>query len=121
MKPGRSVEDWLQDIVVWGERVGRHIDGFDSRAFRNDEIIQDAISKCVEAIGEASGRLIEAYPEFAQNHPQLDLRSARDTRNRLAHGYFSVNLDTLWDTVKIDVPALIAEAARLLRKAREAE
>ena len=40
--------------------------------------------------------------------------SSRDARNRLVHGYDSVDLDVLWDTIEDDFPPLIAELKRIL-------
>ncbi|HBJ70744.1 MAG TPA: hypothetical protein DDZ09_21355, partial [Alcaligenes faecalis] len=38
--------------------------------------------------------------EFAQAHGQVPWRNMRGMRNRIAHGYFDVNLDVVWDTVQ---------------------
>jgi uncharacterized protein with HEPN domain len=40
-------------------------------------------------------------------------------RNRLVHGYDSVDLNILWDTIEIDLPPLIAELRKILGKTGE--
>jgi uncharacterized protein with HEPN domain len=50
----RSEREWLSDIVSWGERLQEHLAGIDRKTFFADKLKQDAVSKCVEAIGEAA-------------------------------------------------------------------
>lgn len=88
----------------------------DLEAFLEDEKAQDAASKCVEAIGEAAGRLLEAAPDLERRHPELQLRQAYRTRNRLAHGYFDLDQELLWRTCTRSVPQAVEAARRLLGK-----
>ncbi len=60
----RSEREWLGDIMSWGERMRRHIDGVDRTKFLGDEMIQDAVAKCIEALGEAAGKLDDLDPEL---------------------------------------------------------
>lgn len=52
---GRSIEKLLNNIIEWGEKAGRFVDGISEDEFMTDELRQAALSKCVEVIGEASG------------------------------------------------------------------
>lgn len=47
--------------------------------------------------------------EFAQTHEQVPWRNMRGMRNRIAHGYFDVNLDVVWDTVQTALPELLQQ------------
>jgi uncharacterized protein with HEPN domain len=51
----RREREWLSDIISWRERLQDHLSGIDREAFFGSILIQDAASKCVEAIGEAAG------------------------------------------------------------------
>lgn len=84
-KPGRSIDELLADIIVWGERIGRFTSGKTLDDFLANEILQLAVSKCIEAIGEASGNILRVRAEFADEHPELELVEAYRMRNRLAH------------------------------------
>ncbi|MET0396018.1 MAG: HepT-like ribonuclease domain-containing protein [Longimicrobiaceae bacterium] len=44
---------------------------------------------------------------FRAAHPQIPWQDAADMRNRLVHGYYDIDLDVVWSTAKLDVPALI--------------
>lgn len=69
----RSERDWLSDIVSWGERLQGHLAGIDRETFFADKLIQDAVSKCVEAMGEAAGKLDDLNPELDSVVPDLNL------------------------------------------------
>ena len=57
-------------------------------------------------IGEAVTKVMDDYAEFSQAHGQVPWRNMRGMRNRIAHGYFDINLEVVWDTVQTALPAL---------------
>ena len=63
-----------------------------------------AIIKSIEIIGEAASKMSEARKAEDDSIPWKDIVGMR---NRLSHGYFDVNLDVVWQTVKTDLPNLI--------------
>jgi len=60
-------------------------------------------------VGEAATKVMDRYGEFAQSHQGVPWRSMRGMRNRIAHGYFEVNLDVVWDTVHTALPDLLIQ------------
>jgi uncharacterized protein with HEPN domain len=102
------------DIAHWGDRLAHHIDGLAREEFMADQKVQDAAAKCAEAI--AAGEILKIEPDFDSMHPDLKLRGASRFRNRLSHGYYSINLSVLWDTITTSVPATVAAAKHLLAK-----
>ena len=60
-------------------------------------------------IGEAAAKVMDGHAEFAQTHPEVPWRSMRGMRNRIAHGYFEINLDLVWDTVLTALPELLKQ------------
>jgi uncharacterized protein with HEPN domain len=50
----RPEQECLADIVAWGERLQRHLSDVDRDHFLGSEVLQDAVAKCIEAIGEAA-------------------------------------------------------------------
>jgi uncharacterized protein with HEPN domain len=60
---------------------------------------------------------MEGYPEFVQAHPELPWRSMRGMRNRIAHGYFDINLDVVWETVQTALPELLSPLSGVRRDA----
>ena len=60
-------------------------------------------------IGEAATRLLNDYPELVDRYPDVPWRSMRGMRNRMALGYFDINLNTVWNTVHEAMPQLIEQ------------
>jgi hypothetical protein len=67
------------------------------------------------SIGKAATKVMDIYPEFAEDHSEIPWRSMRGMRNRIAHGYFDINLDVLWDTVQTALPELAAQISGVIR------
>lgn len=68
-------------------------------------------------IGEAATKAMDSHAEFARAHAQLPWRSMRGMRNRIAHGYFDINLDLVWDTVQTALPELLRQLPAVRRDA----
>ena len=60
-------------------------------------------------IGEAATKVLDRHPEFVSEHPEVLWRNMRGMHNRIAHGYFDINLDVVWDTVKTALPELLRQ------------
>ncbi|WP_067049936.1 HepT-like ribonuclease domain-containing protein [Methanofollis ethanolicus] len=76
-----------------------------------DEMLGFAVVRLLEIIGEAA-KLVS--PELREKHPEIPWSAMVGMRNRLIHGYFDVNYDVVWDTVKSDLPPMIDDLERLL-------
>jgi uncharacterized protein with HEPN domain len=111
----RTARELLGDIVRWGERLAAHVAGMTAEEFSRDTKTQDAVRKCLEVIGEASRNLMVADPGIETRHPGLELTRAYRARNRLPHGYDSVDYDVGWVAAQRDVPPMVAAARALLR------
>lgn len=120
MKGARPVEAWLRDIVDYGERLARHLDGVSRSDFLVNEMVQDAAAKCVEAIGEAAGQIVRLEPDLESRFTDLRLADAYSARNRLSHGYHSIDYGVLWKTAKTSIPATV-KAAKIALAARSAK
>ncbi|WP_438268865.1 HepT-like ribonuclease domain-containing protein [Paraburkholderia youngii] len=66
--------------------------------FLVDKRTQRAVVMSLIILGEAATKVMDRYADFAQAHPEVPWRSMRRMRNRIAHGYFDINLDVVWDT-----------------------
>ena len=68
--------------------------------------------RLLEVIGEAANSV---SPEVQLAHPSVPWRKLTGLRNRLIHGYFNVNLDILWDTIRGELPELIRSLEQVLQ------
>jgi uncharacterized protein with HEPN domain len=109
----RAEREWLGDIVAWGERLQRHIADVDRATFFANEVIQDAVCRCIEAVGEAAGKLDDLDPGLDRTVPGLSLKLAQRARDRIIHGYYKLDLGIVWETATDSIPRTV-EAARSL-------
>lgn len=105
-KDGQRLIDYLAHMLEAIERISRYTADIDEVAFLNDELIQDAVIRNLEILGEASNNIQKHFPEFAASNPQLPLAFAYQMRNAVAHGYFKVDYEVVWKTIHGDLPAL---------------
>ena len=71
----------------------------------NDRQLVLALVKCVEIVGEAATQVTEPT---RQRLPEIPWEQIVGMRNRLVHAYFDISLDIVWNTVRGDLPELIA-------------
>ncbi len=76
-----------------------------------DRMLVLALVKLVEIVGEAASQVSDLGRANAPNLPWAEISS---TRHRLVHAYFDINLDILWQTIRHDLPPLIAVLEDLL-------
>ena len=98
--------DYLAHITEAIKRIDRYTADMDEVTFLNNELVQDAVIRNLEIIGEASNNIEKHYPDFATSHPELPLSFAYQMRNAIAHGYFRVDFEIVWKTVHRDLPGL---------------
>lgn len=84
-------------------------EGLDKSDFLADKRTQQAVIMSIIILGEAATKVMDGYVEFIQAHPEIPWRSMRGMRNRIAHGYFDINLDVVWDTVQTALPELLEQ------------
>ena len=112
MKHGeRRLQHYLLDIVEAQERIAEYVSGSDFATFLTNRMMQDAVVRNFEIIGEASKHLLQRFMGYVEAHPELPLTKAYGLRNIVAHGYHDVDFQVIWDTIHRDLP----ELARQLR------
>ena len=107
----RHVRDAAQEAV-------RFVEGRRRTDLENNRMLSLALVQLLEIIGEAVRAL---SPAFRQGYPEIPWRKMVGMRDRLIHGYFDVNLDIVWATVKDDLPGLLEKLAKIIppEKARD--
>ena len=71
-----------------------------------DRVMQLALQKLVEIVGEAANRVSE---ETQQRHQEIPWPQIIGLHNRLVHGYDDINLDILWRIIQNDLPPLVEQ------------
>ena len=81
-------------------------EGMTKPDFLADRKTQQAVILNLIVLGEAASKIALEFPEFTMAHPALPWQQMRGMRNRMAHGYFDIDLDVVWDTVQASLLAL---------------
>jgi uncharacterized protein with HEPN domain len=110
----QRLTDYLGHILEAIERIARYAADIDEAAFLQNQMAQDAVIRNLEIIGEASHNIELNHPEFAAKHPELPLAFAYQMRNAVAHGYFKVDLEIVWKTIRHDLPGLHERVGKVL-------
>lgn len=100
----RRDNERLHDILDVIELIRRHT-AKGRAAFEQDEVVQAAVLRWIEIIGEAARAI---SPELRDAHPEVPWRQIIAMRNILAHVYFAIDVDAVWSVVKHDLPDLEA-------------
>lgn len=104
---GNRLLDYLDHIQQAATDACNFVEGLGKADFLEDKRTQQAVIMSLIVIGEAATKVMDSYAEFTQAHAQVPWRSMRGMRNRIAHGYFDINLDVVWDTVQTALPELL--------------
>lgn len=100
------VGDYLGHLLAAIQRIRRYTANKTYADFTYDEQLQDAVVRNIEIIGEAARNIEQDMPDFAALYPQIPWSALYAMRNRVAHGYWTVDLEIVWQVVQRDLPTL---------------
>jgi len=112
--------DYLDHMQQAAENACVFTEGFQKNDFLSDKRTQQAIVMNLIIIGEAATKIMDHYDSFTQKHTEIAWRSMRGMRNRIAHGYFDINLDVVWETVQTALPELLNQLSAIRNDVDEA-
>ena len=98
------ITDYLQHILDAIERIDGYLTGISATAFSKSFLIQDAVIRNLEVIGEAAINIRSIDAATATEYSEWD--KICGMRNRLTHGYFDINVDLVWRTTQNDLRPL---------------
>ena len=107
------------DNKMWLLNDGRFVNfdrytaDMDDVAFLNSELVQDAVIRNIEILGEASNNVQREDPKFAAQHAHIPWQVMYTMRNRVSHGYDKVDLEIVWKTIQRDLPELYRQVQAL--------
>ena len=107
MKSGWENDRWrLCHALEAAQKIQRFAQGQTRASLSEDEGLQLILARLLEILGEATGAV---SPECRSKYPGLPWSSMKAMRNWLAHAYFDINLDILWNVVQDHTTPLIAQ------------
>ena len=107
MSEADRLADYLRQMTEGARDAMAFTSAMDREGFLADLRTQRAVVMSLMIVGEAAARVVADHPAFAETHPDVPWRSIRGMRNRIAHGYFDVDLGVVWQTVQAELPGLV--------------
>lgn len=95
------------------------VSGLAKDDFLADRRTQQAVIMSLVIIGEAATKIMDGDAGFVSSHPEIPWRSMRGMRNRIAHGYFDINLEVVWETVQKALPELLVQLSAVRHNNKE--
>ena len=108
----RDSKLYLEDILQAIRKIDQYVHGLTYRQFQKDELVLDAVIRNLEIIGEASRNLPQ---DIKKQFPHIEWKKLSGLRNILAHEYFGVDHEILWDIVTSKMPELKKAVTRIFR------
>lgn len=103
----KSILKYCQDILDIQAASGATYE-----AFLQNKGYQYSVSFCVEQIGEMAKKLRDVG--FADKYPNVQWNEIAGLRNRIAHGYDSIDLEMVYDISVEDIPKLFRDCQEIL-------
>ncbi len=94
---------YIKHMLEATKQIKIYIDEVSYEEFEKDSLRQDGVIRQIEILGEAANQISENLKE---EYPEIPWKDVAGMRNKLIHGYFEVDLETVWNTVKNDLPRL---------------
>ncbi len=108
----RTEEELIADMLISRERILKYTQGISYEKFCDDTLIQDAIVRNIEILGEATKRISET---FKNKYSQIEWKEISKTRDKIIHFYFGIDLSIVWDIVTINIPDLYKKLRQIHR------
>ena len=103
--------DYVEDIVDTMEKAEILLEEVTYEQFEDDFRINFAVVRALEIIGEAAKRLPMSVRE---RYPDIPWKGMAGMRDRIIHGYDTVDLQIVWDVVKLDTPLIKPQIQQIL-------
>lgn len=108
----RHIEGYCVDIENTVNRFGK-----DQACFDEDVDYRNSICMSLLQIGELAGHLSEKFREDTKKI--VHWPAVKGMRNVFAHDYGAIDYDRVWDTVKEDIPTLLAFCRKIIKDSAE--
>jgi uncharacterized protein with HEPN domain len=94
----------LQDMLAEARRVQEFLADKSHDELLQDTMLSYAVIRAIEIVGEAAA---QTSSELQQRHPEIPWRNMIGMRNRIVHGYSSVDLNIVWEVATRNLPTLM--------------
>ncbi len=106
-----EIRKFLFDVLLASEDITKFTEDLDFSAYLKNKMVQRAVEREFEIIGEALNRIKKAYPELLEHVSEY--QRIIGFRNILAHGYDMIDEKLVWDAINKHLPVLVKEINKL--------
>ncbi|MDK9698870.1 MAG: DUF86 domain-containing protein [bacterium] len=103
----------IQEILEVISNIESYLEGRTPEHLRSEKMLKDAILMSLIVIGELTKRLSE---EIRNQYCDVDWLGIVGIRNRIAHGYFDVDLDLIWTVATTEIPLLKLSLTKIMER-----
>ena len=104
---------YLEDMLQSMERIEEYLGDLDFRNFKMNYLVVDAIVRNFEIIGEASKNI---PIDIQKRYPEIPWRKMYGLRNLIAHEYFGIDYEMIWEIAKNNLPKNLTDLSKIIEK-----
>ena len=94
---------YIEHILDCIRKIKEFTNGLSLKDFSVNELVQDAVIRNIEIIGEASKKISSDTKQIFYEIPWREIAGMRD---KLIHDYLGVDVEVVWRTITEDIPTL---------------
>jgi uncharacterized protein with HEPN domain len=103
---------YIEHIVSSITKIKEYTEGINEASFLANSLIQDAVIRNLEIIGEATKKVTE---DFRKKYPEVEWKKIAGMRDKLIHDYIGVDLWAVWAVVEKSIPTLSSQIETILK------
>ena len=104
---------YLEDMLQSMNRIEEYLGELDFRKFKMNYLVVDAIIRNFEIIGEASKNI---PTDIQEKYPEIPWRKMYGLRNLIAHEYFGIDYEMIWEIAKKNQPGNRIDLQKIIKK-----
>jgi uncharacterized protein with HEPN domain len=101
----------MRQMLQYAREIREAIESYDREEYFKDRLRELGLYKLFEMVGEAANRV---SIETQEQNPHVPWRYIIGARNRLSHGYDSIDQEVVWDAAAQHIPSLIEQLEELV-------
>lgn len=107
---------FVEDILIFCRHIKSYVSGVDRTEFLANQMLQDALVRKIEIIGEAVKNISK---ETQSKFPEVAWSDIAKMRDKVIHHYYRVDLDAVWESATRDIPVLEPQIEKVLKSIEE--
>ena len=108
----RDYKLYLDDILKSIKKIEKYTKGVSLIQLKKKDLVVDGVARNLEIIGEAAKNI---PADIKNKYPDVEWKKIAGLRDILAHEYFGIDIEVMWDIVKNKLPELKKKSLHILK------